>query len=483
MILRHIYNTELAQASYLVGCAATGDALIVDPDRNIDQYLELAEREGLRITAITETHIHADFISGARELARRTGARLYLSDEGPAEWKYAYAAEAGATLVRDGDSFMVGNVRIEVVHTPGHTPEHISFLLTDTAAADEPMGIFTGDFVFVGDVGRPDLLEKAAGIVGTQEPGARQLFRSLQRFKELPDYVQIWPGHGAGSACGKALGAVPQSTVGYERRFNWGLRITDEDEFVAAVLSDQPEPPKYFAEMKRLNKVGPAMLDEIAPAKAMTGRDISRLVEGGAIVIDTRDAAAYARAFIPGTINIPLDNAFVTWAGWFVPYDVDFYLLIDEACPDCADRAINSLRSIGLDRVAGIADTDAALAAWTAGGYALETYRELTPAEFDLLRANGDATLIDVRGAVEWAAGRVPGVPNIPLGYLVDRLDAIPRDKPVVVHCLGGARSAIAVSLLRARGYTDVSHLAGGLEQWIAEGREVERTVSLAGAA
>ncbi|HLL45111.1 MAG TPA: MBL fold metallo-hydrolase, partial [Longimicrobiaceae bacterium] len=229
MILRRLYDDKLAQASYLVGCAATGEALVVDPNRDVEQYVEAARGEGLRVMHVTETHIHADFVSGSRELARRSGAQLFLSGEGGEDWRYAFAEEAGATLLRDGDSFRVGNVRVEVLHTPGHTPEHLAFVVTDTAGADRPMGVLSGDFVFVGDVGRPDLLERAARHEGTMEAGARTLFRSLQRFKALlPDWVQLWPGHGAGSACGKALGAVPQSTLGYEKLFNWGLAAADE---------------------------------------------------------------------------------------------------------------------------------------------------------------------------------------------------------------------------------------------------------------
>ena len=247
MILKHFYEEKLAQASYLIGCVSTGEALVGDPNRDVEQYIKAAETEGLRITHVTETHIHADFVSGSRELAARTGATLYLSDEGDENWKYAFAEEAGAVLLRDGDTLMVGNIRIEVLHTPGHTPEHLIFLVTDTAEADKPMGAITGDFVFVGDVGRPDLLEKAAGVEGSTDAAARTLFRSLEKFKEQPDYLQVWPGHGAGSACGKRLSSVPQSTVGYERMFNWAFSIEDEDEFVRTVLAEQPEPPKYFA--------------------------------------------------------------------------------------------------------------------------------------------------------------------------------------------------------------------------------------------
>ena len=244
MFFRRFYDDQLAQASYLVGCQATGQALVVDPNRHIEPYLRAAEAEGLRVTHVSETHIHADFVSGARELARRAGATLLLSDTGGADWRYRYAAEDGATLLADGDRFLVGRVEVKALHTPGHTPEHLTFLVTDTTVAGEPMGALTGDFIFVGDVGRPDLLERAARVAGTMETSARQLFQSLQRFAALPDYVQLWPGHGAGSACGKSLGAVPQSTLGYEKRFNWAFAVEDEDEFVRAVLAGQPDPPR-----------------------------------------------------------------------------------------------------------------------------------------------------------------------------------------------------------------------------------------------
>src|SRR3954470_3341560 len=262
MFLKRFYDPKLAQASYLIGCSASGEALVVDPNRDLDPYFQAANDEGLRIAHVTETHIHADFVSGARELAHRSGARLYLSNAGGSEWSYHYAAESNVVLLRDESEFTVGSVSVRVVHVPGHTPEHLTFLITDTEAASEPMGALTGDFIFVGDVGRPDLLERAAQAQGTMEASARQLFRSLQRFRELPDYLQIWPGHGAGSACGKALGAVPQSTLGYEKRFSWAFGVTDEDAFVSAVLEGQPDPPRYFGEMKRINRSGPRNLGQ-----------------------------------------------------------------------------------------------------------------------------------------------------------------------------------------------------------------------------
>src|SRR5574337_1101086 len=237
MLLRRFYDSKLAAASYLLGCTETGEALVVDPGRDAEQYAQAAAQEHLRITAVTETHIHADFVSGSRELAARTGARLLLSGEGGTDWHYRFARGDGATLLRDHDRFSVGRIQVEVLHTPGHTPEHLSFMVTDTAATGQPMGVFTGDFIFVGDVGRPDLLERAAHHVGTMEAGARQLFGAIGRFLELPDYLQLWPGHGAGSACGKALGAVPQTTLGYEKMFNWAFGVADEAGFVREVLA------------------------------------------------------------------------------------------------------------------------------------------------------------------------------------------------------------------------------------------------------
>ena len=472
MFFERFYDTQLAQASYMIGCQRTGEAVVVDPNRDVQQYVDAAAKEGLRVTHVTETHIHADFVSGARELAQLTGAQLLLSDEGDADWKYAFAKEAGARLVKDGDHFMVGNIRMDVLHTPGHTPEHISFLVTDTPAAAGPWGILTGDFVFVGDVGRPDLLEKAAGVRGTMEAGAHTLFRSLQGFRALPDHLQVWPGHGAGSACGKALGAIPSTTVGYEKIGNWGVATTDEDEFVRMVLAGQPEPPKYFAQMKRINKEGPRILGGAQRTTRLPAAALDGLLRKGEVVVDTRPAAAFAAGHVPGTINIPLNGSFTTWAGWLLPYDRDVYLLVDDV--HAADEAVRDLAMIGLDRVAGTFGADA-LGAWTAAGRTLGTIAQTTPREAAALLERGEATVIDVRGRTEWEAGHLPRVQNIPVGYLTEHLDELPTDRPVVVHCQSGARSAIAASVLQARGVKNVVNLAGGFAAWQQAGLPVTR--------
>ena len=470
MIIERFYHDALAQASYLVGCAERGEALVVDANRDVELYIDAARAKGVRITHVSETHIHADFVSGTRELAARTGAQVYLSAGGDVGSAYGFAEADGAVLLKGGDAFQVGNVTIEVVHTPGHTPEHLTFLVTDRARADYPMAAITGDFVFVGDVGRPDLLETAAGVEGAADGAARALFRSLQEFKLQPDHLLLWPGHGAGSACGKGMSSVPHSTVGYERLSNWAFSVADEDEFVQSVLAGQPEPPSYFAEMKRVNRDGPPVLGGFPTPNRLPREQLPVILAGGALVIDIRPAEAYAAGHVPGTVNIPLNASFTTWAGWLVPYGVDFYLIAD---PARVDEAARELTMIGLDRIAGYCCADA-VDAWAADGRDLGTVPQIAaPDLVQRLRA-GEVAVLDVRGRAEWEAGHLPGVPNIPVGHLTRRLEEIPRDKPLVVHCQGGARSAIAASVLRASGIPGVINLAGGYADWSAGGNPTE---------
>ena len=437
MLLKYFYDSKLAQASYMVGCVQTGQALIVDPARDIRPYLQAAEEEGLRITHVTETHIHADFVSGSRELAAHTGAMIFLSEMGDASWQYAY--EPNVILVHDGDTWMVGNIRIQVAHTPGHTPEHISFMVTDTAGADRPIGVFSGDFLFVGDVGRPDLLEEAAGMVGTKEVGARQQFHSVARFKEMPDYLQIWPGHGAGSACGKALGAIPSTTLGYEKLFNPAFQFEQENEFVEWLLAGQPEAPRYFARMKQVNKQGPALLATLSEPAQLD----PAALEAGDFIVDFRSVDAYAQASVPGTVNIAAtDHTFSTYVGWFVDYNKPLYMIVP-SLDDVDDLAV-ALRAIGVDNIAGYFGPDV-----------VEVYGESTPLisaqELAEQQTRKGTVIVDVRGRSEYQERHAVGALHIPLGFLPQHLDEIPRDEPVILQCASGYRSAIATSLLRAR--------------------------------
>ncbi len=472
MILRRFFEPQIAQASYLIGCAATGEAIVIDPNRDIEQYIAAAEAEHTRITHVTETHIHADFVSGARELAARTGARLLLSDMGEPPWKYEFAASDGATLLKEGDRIDVGNVGINVVHTPGHTPEHLTFVVTDRASASEPIGAVTGDFLFVGDVGRPDLLERAAHFAGTMEVGARTLFASLQRFAARPDWLQIWPGHGAGSACGKGISAIPQSTLGYERRFNWAFQIASEADFVATVLAGQPDPPKYFAEMKRVNKAGPAIFGGVRRPPLLQTTTLDGLLREGAIVVDTRHPADFAAGHIPGTINIPWDASFTTWAGWLLPYEQDLHLVVNEGSPGVVEAVVRALAMIGLDRVAGYFDGQV-IDLWAASERPLGTIPRIEVEDLAASLAHDAVTVLDVRSRREWGIGHIAGAHHAPLGELVDRLDELPRTRPVVVQCAAGSRSAIAASILLAHGFDRVVDLVGGTGAWTRAGLPV----------
>ena len=473
ILVKRFFDAKLAQVSYLIGASETRQAVVIDANRDVEQYIRAAADEGVAITHVTETHIHADFVSGSRELAARTSAQLLLSGEGGPDWQYAFAADANAILLKDGDRFEVGSVRVDVLHTPGHTPEHLTFLITDTSVLNEPLAAVTGDFLFVGDVGRPDLLERAAKVAGTMEPAARALFASLKRLAGMPDHLQIWPGHGAGSACGKGLGSLPQSTLGYERLTNWALAPMSENEFVTRVLTGQPDPPAYFAEMKRINKEGPRILKSGQGPERLSLDRVESLIRSGALVVDTRPAAEFAAAHIPGTINIPLNRSFTTWAGWFVPYDSDYYLIVDERCTSCLEDGLRDLRLIGLDRVRGYASTDV-VTAWQARGDATARVGQIDAEGVARRLAAGTAYVIDVRSAAEWQAGHIPGAHHIPLGELPHKASTVPRDRPVVVHCQGGARSAIAASLLQAQGVSDVLNLAGGFNEWRAAGLPIE---------
>lgn len=366
MIFHRFYDDALAQASYMIACERSSEAIIVDPNMDVEGYLRAARDEGLRIVAVTETHIHADFASGSRALAAAAEAQLSVSGEGGSDWQYAFAHEPAVRVLHNGDSIAAGMVRLDVLHTPGHTPEHLTFIVTDTARSAVPIGAITGDFIFVGDVGRPDLLERAAGKAGTMRDAAASLFRSIEKFKDQPDHLQIWPGHGAGSACGKAMSSAPQSTLGYERAANWAFAPMTEQDFVERVLEGQPPAPPYFGAMKLRN----------------------------------RDASA------PHTLSLP--------------------------------------RMLQSDEVAGISPAAGVL-------------------------------IIDVRNEDEYSRGHIPNSVLIPLPTLHTRLDEIPRDRPIIVHCQRGTRSAVGAATLDAFGFDDVHELNGGFSAWESDGHAVVR--------
>lgn len=475
MFLERIYDDRLAQAAYLIGCQKTGAAVVIDPERDVDRYIRIAEANGLRITAITETHIHADFLSGARELAEKTGATLYLSGEGGEDWKYSWLDKKSSggyydhQILLDGDSIIIGNVEVKAVHTPGHTPEHLSFMVTDHGGgADDPMGIVTGDFVFVGDVGRPDLLESAAGQQGAAEPSAHDLWDSLRWFDRLDDYIQVWPGHGSGSACGKALGAIPMTTVGYERRFNNALisSRSDADAFTKGILDGQPDPPYYFARMKKENREGPALLGELPAPGKVSAVDVAGKIDGDdAVLLDTRPWADFRKGHIKGALHTPFDKSFPTLAGSYVRPEQNIYLLIS---PEDVEEATRNLVRVGLDNVAGYITPEEAGAFILAN---VDRKSEITATTTEGLAATmreKNVTVLDVRGEAEYREGHVRGALQLAHTRLLGGVKNLP-DETLYVHCVSGVRSAAASAFLQSQGKS-VMYVSGRFEDFAGAG-------------
>jgi len=473
MLFKRFYDDNLAQAGYLIACERTREAIVVDPNLDIAEFIRAAGAERVRITNVTETHIHADFVSGAQALAAATGARLHLSAEGGKDWGYTRDALANAQPLRNGSDISFGKVVIRAAHTPGHTPEHLTFFVSDLERGSEPVGALTGDFVFVGDVGRPDLLELAAGAHGSMERSAAELYESVRKFKRHPDHLQIWPGHGAGSACGKSLGSMPQSTLGYEKLFSWAFGEMSEDEFVRRVLEDQPVPPRYFASMKKINRGVHAVPPTRIDPRELESKDLDAILKNGAVIVDTRPAEKFAAGHIPGTFNIPRNRSFLNWCGALVPETSDFHLITEAESDESVKLLFSDLAKIGLSPNRGYFGHQA-FAHWTSTRGQLERVRQLDAAQLRSALSDQDAQIVDVRGPDEWRRGHIPGAIHIPLAALPDRIPELNAAAPIVLHCKGGSRSAIATSFLQARGITDVSNLAGGFESWVKGGFEVE---------
>lgn len=468
MLFRRFYDDNLAQASYMIACERTREAIVVDPGADVGLYTRAAGADRVRIAHVTETHIHADFVSGAHALAVAAGAALHLSGEGKGDWVYTEEALAKASVVRNGDLVEFGRVRVFAEHTPGHTPEHLTFLVSDLERGENPVGALTGDFLFVGDVGRPDLLERAAGESGSMNDLARQLYRSISAFRAHPDHLQIWPGHGAGSACGKSLGAMPQSTLGYEKLFNWAFADLSEDEFIEKVLADQPVPPRYFAVMKRINRTA------TQPAKTALPKNlgVEELEDGlrkEALIVDTRAAERFASGHVPGTLNIPLGKSFLNWMGAFVPEDRDFSLITEADNDEGIKAILHDLCKIGLTRVRGVFRGDV-IREWKARGGRLDTVAQLHPADIETSAVSSHPQIVDVRSPEEWSHGHLPGALHIPLAALPEKLSELDASAPIVLHCKGGGRSSIAASFLQSKGMSNVSNLAGGYEAWVKQG-------------
>jgi len=469
MIFERFEDTGLAQYSYAVGCDVAGTVAIVDPRRDVDVYLEFAKSRGLRIVAVLETHIHADFASGARELGERTGADVRVSGHDAGE-KYAIAFPHRDLM--DGDAVELGKVRIVAVHTPGHTPEHLSFLVFDgTRSRDVPALMLTGDFLFVGSLGRPDLIGEDA-----KRDLARQLFRSVrEKLAHLPDGLEIHPGHGAGSMCGAGMSARPMSTLGFERIANAYLDPSlTEETFVERILARIPPFPPYYRRMKQLNARGPSALNGFPSIRSLDAAAVRDLMTQGAAVIDLRDQLGFGAGHIPGSFGIGAGTNLSTWASWVVPYDTPLVLvqpggggappLSDDGA--AVEDAVRALVRVGLDDVQGY--LEGGIQSWIRAGYSRRQTPQLSPRELhDTQRNGGRLQILDVRTDDEWRAGHVAGATHLMAGHLADRVDDVRRlPAPLAVMCGSGYRSTVAISVLERAGLVDVINVTGGMNAW-----------------
>lgn len=470
MFFQQVYDEGLAQASYLIGCDATGEALVVDPRRDIDVYTALAARHDLHITGVAETHIHADYLSGGRELAAATGATLYLSGLGDESEGYAAdQPDVRVKLVRDGDDICIGQVRARVRHTPGHTPEHVCFEIFDGGDKAVPMILLSGDFLFVGDVGRPDLLEQSLGKTGSAEASARELFASLRAtLKDLPDFVAIWPAHGAGSACGKALGAVPSTTLGYERRFSWWsqfLENGDEAGFLKALLQGQPDAPTYFARMKRDNRGFTPLLHSLPQPPLLDAAALRPMLHGGAVLVDTRPRDQFCALHVTGALSVPDRPSFSSRSAWFLSPDQPIVLL---AKSHRIKTLVRRLVRVGLDRVVGyITDVQSSELPTT-------SLAQVDAEEAKRRWSAREAVLIDVRQRAEFTHAHIPNTTHVSAGTLAASLAVIPRNQPILVLCAGGDRSVAVASVLCASGFKNVANMRGGFDEWQSRGFPAE---------
>ncbi|MFQ3862676.1 persulfide dioxygenase-sulfurtransferase CstB [Staphylococcus xylosus] len=439
MFFKQFYDNHLSQASYLVGCQRTGEAIVIDPVRDLTKYMEVADSEGFKITQAAETHIHADFASGIRDVQERLNANIYVSGEGDDQLSYKNMPEH-TNFVKNQDIIQVGNIKLEVLHTPGHTSESISFLLTDEGGGSSvPMGLFSGDFIFVGDIGRPDLLEKSVQMEGTTEIGAKQMYQSIEGVKNLPDYIQIWPGHGAGSPCGKALGAIPMSTLGYEKINNWAFNVTDESKFVETLTSNQPAPPHHFAQMKKINQFGMNMYQPY---------DVFPSLDNARIAFDLRSKEAFHGGHTEGTINIPYNQNFINQIGWYLDYENSIDLIGDKST---VEQAAHTLQLIGFDNVAG---------------YRLPKSEILTQSIHSVDMTGKEEYILDIRNEEEWNNGHLDQAVNIPHGKLLNENIPFNKEDKIYVHCQSGVRSSIAVGILENKGFENVVNIREGYQDF-----------------
>jgi hydroxyacylglutathione hydrolase len=450
MYFKQFYLGCLAHASYLIG--SNGEAAVVDPQRDVDQYIEEAVRENLTIKHVIETHLHADFVSGHRELAARTGAKIYFG------WKAQ--ARFDHVPVHDGDSVQFGTVKLQFLETPGHTPESISVLVYDQEEGEKPAAVLTGDTMFIGDVGRPDLL----GAVMSPQDLAGMLYDSLhQKLLTLPDEVKVYPAHGAGSMCGRNISSEKSSTIGDQRRHNYALQPMSRSEFIDMMTTDLPEAPAYFSQDAQLNREGPGVLAELTAPRELSPAEVIKLQEQGAIILDTRSSDQFGTGHIPGSFNIGLGGQFASWTGTLISLTTPIVLVAETE--EHVKEARIRLARVGHENVAGY--LGGGILSWHNAGLLLSTTEQISVDELDRRMKEGFMLqVVDVRKPGEWTSGHIKQALHIPLNKLNERSGQLNREQPVTVICAGGYRSSAATSLLERQGFQKITNVVGGMNAW-----------------
>ncbi|HEY8462107.1 MAG TPA: rhodanese-like domain-containing protein [Blastocatellia bacterium] len=459
MYFKRFYLGCLAHASYLIG--SEGEAAVVDPQRDIEQYINEAEAEGLKIKYVIETHLHADFVSGHRELAERSGARIVLGSKAAAAFDYLPA--------EDGDEFRIGAVILRILETPGHTPESISILVIDASASDQPQKVLTGDALFIGDVGRPDL----AGSKGFMaERMAGMLYDSLHdKLLNLGDDVEVWPAHGNGSLCGRNISDESWSTIGLQRRFNYALRPMPKEDFIKMVTADLPAAPAYFSKDAEINRAGARSIAELPCPAAFTPTQVSELAGAGATILDVRGNAEFGAGHVPGALNIALNGPFDSWAGQLVKFDAPIVIVADDESK--VNGAVVGLARVGIESVKGY--LAGGMDAWRRAGFGVRAIAQISVADLsDLLNSQKDLQVIDVRQPGEYGAGHVPSAVNAPLARVVESASEFDPARQTAVICAGGFRSSAATSILERLGFKKLLNVLGGTVAWIKAGYPVE---------
>ena len=460
MYFKQFYLACLAHASYLLG--SEGEAAVVDPQRDVDEYIAEAKAQGLQIKYVIETHLHADFVSGHQELAARTGAEIVFGEKANAAFPHRPA--------RDGEEITLGRVILRFMETPGHTPEGICVLVTDTEVSNEPQKILTGDTLFIGDVGRPDL---AGGKGYTPQMMAEMMYDSLHgRILKLPDEVEVYPAHGAGSMCGRNMSKETSSTIGEQRKFNYALKPMAKEQFVAMMTADLIEAPAYFPRDMEINRSGARGLSELSPPMALSPSQISEFRDVGHMLLDVRSAADFGAAHVPGSMNIGLGGQFAMWAGSLIPLNSAIVLIADTAAQ--IDESVVRLARVGIENVKGY--LEGGVENWQRAGFEVGAIEQVSVNELKEKLANGELQVVDVRRPAEYGDGHVPRALNAPLATLDQNARQLPfqKDKPTAVICAGGYRSSAAASMLEKFGFTNLLNVSGGTGAWINAGYPVE---------